>query len=425
LLFGEGMSRANALELGGVDSERIQSSLESLFNEPLPFDDIAELMPKEIDSQGRMASLQYRPIRNSRGNITAVLLVATDVTELREAEREALKERDLNRALVKIISRKREFLDLVYMVEQLDQSKGDLTTIKIHLHSLKSSFAMFSLTHLSELCHKWETKIAESPIPETVDRTVDDLQEQLRNFIYDHHHVLNLEQGNDHTITITKVKFEGLMHDLERIHAPIQIVEQVRHWVEKPPQETLKWLSDAFRETAALLGKEVKEIEWLPSDDIDPNAAPEMFQTLIHLVKNAADHGIETPTEREALGKPREGRLWAQLLREKDYVMMTFLDDGQGISPERVCYKAEALGLTLPSAEADMIDLIFRPDFSTKEEVTEISGRGVGLCAIREEARARGGDIRVENRPGGGAQFRVWFRVKRTAAEGGGKNVAA
>jgi chemotaxis protein histidine kinase CheA len=153
--------------------------------------------------------------------------------------------------------------------------------------------------------------------------------------------------------------------------------------------------------------------------ELDRSVIDEIGEALVHLLRNAADHGIEPTEQRSAAGKPAIGTIRLEARRDKNHVMISVEDDGAGIDTDRVRQVAVERGLL--SAEAAMllpedeaVSLIFAPGFSTARRVTDLSGRGVGVDAVRAKAEALGGSLRVENFPGRGTRFRI--RVPLTLA---------
>jgi two-component system chemotaxis sensor kinase CheA len=139
----------------------------------------------------------------------------------------------------------------------------------------------------------------------------------------------------------------------------------------------------------------------------------------VHLVRNAIDHGVEMPDLREAQGKPRGGHVRLSAQQEGDYVGIEVQDDGAGIDPERLRAKAREKGLLDPEAAArlgpeECLNLIFLPGFSTKAEVTDISGRGVGMDVVQSRIRELGGQIQIQSELGRGSRFLI--RVPLTLA---------
>ncbi|WP_115553755.1 chemotaxis protein CheA [Xanthomonas arboricola] len=173
------------------------------------------------------------------------------------------------------------------------------------------------------------------------------------------------------------------------------------------------------RDVARTLSKEV-ELELVGAEtELDRNLVEALADPLVHLVRNAIDHGIESPALREATGKPRSGHVRLSAQQEGDYVSIEIQDDGAGIDPERLREIARNKGLIDAEAAArlstdECLHLIFMPGFSTKAEVTDISGRGVGMDVVQSRIRELSGQIQIQSELGRGSRFMI--RVPLTLA---------
>jgi two-component system chemotaxis sensor kinase CheA len=162
---------------------------------------------------------------------------------------------------------------------------------------------------------------------------------------------------------------------------------------------------DAARQTGkrVALTIEGKEIE------LDRSLLDEIGDPLVHLLRNAVDHGIEAPEARAAAGKPPEGRLVLSATRDRSAVLIRVTDDGRGIDRTRVLAKARAQGLVAPDLTAltdeELFRVIARPGFSTAEVVTGLSGRGVGIDAVQAKVRALGGSVELRTVEGEGTAW--------------------
>ncbi|WP_314106442.1 chemotaxis protein CheA [uncultured Stenotrophomonas sp.] len=173
------------------------------------------------------------------------------------------------------------------------------------------------------------------------------------------------------------------------------------------------------RDVARNLKKEV-ELELVGAEtELDRNLVEALADPLVHLVRNAIDHGIEMPDLREAQGKTRSGNVRLSAQQEGDYVSIEVQDDGAGIDPERLRAKAREKGLIDTEAAArlsseECLHLVFLPGFSTKQEVTDISGRGVGMDVVQSRIRELSGQIQIQSELGRGSRFLI--RVPLTLA---------
>jgi two-component system chemotaxis sensor kinase CheA/two-component system sensor histidine kinase and response regulator WspE len=166
----------------------------------------------------------------------------------------------------------------------------------------------------------------------------------------------------------------------------------------------------AARDMAREQGKEVECVVFGGETGVDKSILLSLSDPLVHLVRNAVDHGIETPEERVAAGKPRGGRIAISAHVDGDLLAVTVEDDGRGISTDRVRAAAVEKGLLAEQQAASLspravLDLLFTPGFSTRAQPGETSGRGVGLDVVRKRVTSLGGSVAVESEPGKGAVF--------------------
>ncbi|MCK9594513.1 MAG: chemotaxis protein CheA [Candidatus Omnitrophica bacterium] len=174
------------------------------------------------------------------------------------------------------------------------------------------------------------------------------------------------------------------------------------------------YILDAFprvvRDVAKKQGKDV-ELEILGGEiELDRMVLDEMSDPLLHLVRNAVDHGLETSEERKKNNKDPRGKLTIQVSRQRGQIYIEVIDDGQGIDFEAVCKIAISKGLVTPEETAEMdekkvLDLITMPGFSTAKAITDISGRGVGLDVVKSKIEALGGRVDFETKKGEGSRF--------------------
>ena len=170
----------------------------------------------------------------------------------------------------------------------------------------------------------------------------------------------------------------------------------------------------AARAVALHQGKEIELVVEGEETEVDRTVYEEVAGPLLHLVRNAVTHAIELPDAREAVGKPRAGQIKLIASYESNQVVITVRDDGTGIDAERVRNTAIARGLLdarAPLSEQSVLNLIFRPGFSTAESITEESGRGVGLDVVSDVVSRLRGTIEVESTPGNGSAFTMKFPI--------------
>lgn len=181
-----------------------------------------------------------------------------------------------------------------------------------------------------------------------------------------------------------------------------------------PISQIYSRLNRTARRLARAAGKEASVTLYGGDTELDKTVMDELVTPLIHILRNAIDHGIEPPGERTALGKPREGTLAIRAYQKGNSIVIEVSDDGRGLQTKKIREKAAALGLLAPDASLDeeqVLDLIFRSGFSSAEEVTEVSGRGVGLDAVKTAIQRMKGSIAVWSEEGLGTTFQITLPI--------------
>lgn len=172
------------------------------------------------------------------------------------------------------------------------------------------------------------------------------------------------------------------------------------------------------RTLAGQLGKQIEVHLVGEETEIDKHVSEDLEAPLVHLVRNVVDHGIESPEERVAQGKPETGNLYLEARQVRNRVVIAVRDDGRGMDPARLRAKAVEKGI-LSAAEAealseeDSLQLIFRPGFSTAQKVSEVSGRGVGMDVVRTAVQQHGGQVFVESQLGQGSSIRLELPIRQ------------
>ena len=175
------------------------------------------------------------------------------------------------------------------------------------------------------------------------------------------------------------------------------------------------------RDLAQAQGKQVQLAIHGEETELDRTLVEQMTDPFLHLVRNAIDHGLETPAERRAQGKPEQGQLTLVASQQGGNIYLDIEDDGRGLDRERILARAVERGLVPAGAELSneaVHALIFEPGFSTAEDVTEVSGRGVGMDVVRRQVLAVGGSLSLESTPGRGTRIRIRLPLTLVSLEG-------
>jgi len=361
------------------------------------------------------------------------MIVIEDVTEQRLLEKqlsEARKEYESNLELLnnvmnlnssELFSFLQECDHIMETVESISSnSEIDNDTVnKIFrgVHSLKGGASTLNFSNLSEIAHTVEDYLddlrreTESADSKDIKSKVADIKNELNNIysvvnrfnIQKHSHTPDVEK----TVTINISDLDSIRIQLDETRDPnigISLIEDLKmiplNQCEATLQNMVMDLTEKLDKKAALtITSECK----LPYELFNRLSNP-----LIHLVRNSLDHGIESASEREKKGKNDIATIMIKSEEKDDQYVISIEDDGQGIQAEKVKDVALKKNLIKPDAdmsEEELIDLIFHPGLSTKNVVTEISGRGVGLDSVKHTIEELGGSLEVKNKKDFGTVF--------------------
>lgn len=175
------------------------------------------------------------------------------------------------------------------------------------------------------------------------------------------------------------------------------------------------------RDLSKQLNKDIKVVIDGGGTEVDKTVIEELSDPLVHLARNSIDHGIELPHEREAAGKPAQGTLTFKAFHRVGNIVIEIGDDGRGLQKDKLRQKAIEKGLIKPDeylSDDAINEIIFRPGFSTATEITDVSGRGVGMDVVRQNIRSLGGGIEVESTEGVGTKFKIRLPLTLSILDG-------
>ncbi|MCA0375336.1 MAG: chemotaxis protein CheA [Gemmatimonadetes bacterium] len=188
-----------------------------------------------------------------------------------------------------------------------------------------------------------------------------------------------------------------------------------------PLRATFQKLTRVVRDTASKAGKTVQFLTDGEDVEIDRNLVDRLGDPLVHMVRNAVDHGVEPPNERVSVGKPALGKVRLHAYHASGNVVVELIDDGRGLHRDKIVKKAIEKGLIESDkgmSDSDVFNLIFAPGFSTAEKITDISGRGVGMDVVRRNLEAIRGRIEITSAPGKGTTFAIRLPLTLAVTDG-------
>lgn len=375
----------------------------------LPLDISLDQLPKRIAREEQQFSLAYHPVVDDRQQ--RVVIVLTDITaEL--ARQRALAEQHEFAALVDQFVRDRrgfhsfweEASTLVSNIVGNDPAQAD--SLRRNLHTLKGNTRFFGLTRVSALCHELESAMAERGERTLTERerlALADLWESLRQRIDP------LMRGATVFLEVSRDEYERLLLAVQHREPAERIEQLVRDLRREPVAARFEHAKRVLGEAARKLGKSQPQVNIQHGDlRVPPGPWAPFWTIFAHILNNAVDHGLEEDAERLAAGKSVPGTITLAVAITQGEIVIDVRDDGRGIDWERVRRRAAERGLPSQS-EADLKQALFSHGFSMREEVTEVSGRGVGLSAVQHVVTAMGGRIQLESTLGAGTSWQFRF----------------
>jgi signal transduction histidine kinase len=399
-------------ELLGMDARSAAHFLAGygqIFDDFLPEEVNLGNLPERIAVGTRTYALSGSVVRGPDAAVSAVLFTLIDISDLIEAEREI----EALRGAIQVSRHRARFEDFaVQLHERLNAPAGaDFeSATRLLLHTAKGVFGQFSLHGIARQIHAIEDK----PALAAADlRAVD---ASLLALIAQHGHLWDIQLGRKDARYATT---ESALSELEATVSAAQSLDELKRSVlaglerlrRKSVGELVGPLEESCQQQAARRGKQVRfelagaELSW-------PARYAEVFEVLPHLIRNSIDHGIELPEERH--GKAAVATIRMAVTANDNGLQIAIEDDGQGIARERVARRAVELGaiseVQLAAMPADeQLNLIFVGGLSTAEQLSDTSGRGVGMTAVKQTVEALGGKLSLESEVGRGTKFQIRF----------------
>jgi len=385
---------------------------EALLDDFLPVELCLHQMPARLQSRGRLYQCSYHPIAANHAADGAarglgLLLVIEDITDqMRMAQEEAEQSELL--AVFQVIARDRGgflswFEEADHLVQAIKAEPADLAARKRHLHTLKGNAGMVGAKVLARLCHQAEDELAGDGAG--LGAVLDQLGQRWIAISQ----TLEMVLGNrrDEIVEVPVLALEELCRFIEEGASSAEVRRRLALFTLEPVERPLGRLGQYARSLADRLGKPglVVNIE-TDGARVDPHQLGNLWAGLVHVVRNAVDHGIETPEERSGQGKSSRGQMVLRARQNPGALAIDIEDDGRGIDWARVAKVAAARGLP-HDTESDLLAALLSDDFSTRETITDTSGRGIGMSALTSELQKLGGTLSVSTARDRGTTWRI------------------
>lgn len=418
--FGAAAQSESFVELlASVAPERAQwfeLGWQSLWEGVLPAEVCLEQLPRRVTVGERELGLEYRPILDAAGELEQVLVVVTDLTDVLARSRAEAHEREVTGLFTKLIADRTGFLEFFAEAHALVEhiaaavastvaaTRVETVALTRAIHTLKGNAAIYGLETVAGLCHELEQRLVEG-----VRLVAADGEPLRRRWREISAKVKTLVEGKSGKIEIEDAEYSEILSAIERGVSHVELKRRIQAWQLEPAAVRLTRMAEHAKALAERLGKGPIDVQ-IESNHVrvEREHWAGFWAACVHVVRNAVDHGLEATEEREALGKRVPATLRFTTAISGDRFVVEFSDDGRGIDWAAVLTKAQSLGIRAETPEQQK-EALFADGVSTKSEATEVSGRGVGLAAVRQACVALGGRVDVQSQLGSGTTLRfIW-----------------
>lgn len=410
------------LKLGAHEVEGFKKWSKTIFAEMLPFEDLAVLGPPTYPhSANRHIQLEYFPLM-AEGTMNGIVVVASDITSLVEAKKEAESERENARLILNLVNKKQQITRFVretgVVLRDLQQfllkdfRSWDPEEIFRALHTVKGGCASYNVLATAKAAHEAENRLNLFREDSTAEKA-QALRQQcgyvassFENFLTETRRLFgSVAFSEERYVEISVNEIQTVCEEMSRWPQTRNVAQSLKDkYVFEPIKNFFEPYNDVLLKVAEDEGKNVHPLKMVNGDlTILPEAYGALFATCVHIFRNAADHGIEAPPKRREAGKNPYGSVEIRFERIDNLLRLSVQDDGGGIDPARIRLKMEGQGKSVAGeSDEQIIQHIFDSSFSTRDVVSETSGRGVGMDAVKTAANALGGTCRVSSTLGHG-----------------------
>jgi two-component system chemotaxis sensor kinase CheA len=432
--------------LGSRDAnygEWLELGLESVKDGIMPPQVALSQLPKNLKDQDRTYAVSYQLISSAQGAPEAkvasdrravgrpalaseaaapekIMVIVADITERLRTEAVGRYQRELLELFQHIVRDKAGFIEFLTEAEELVRSLksgeyGDLDHMKRLIHTLKGNTAIFGMHHISEICHELESTIAEEAGAPSVAvmtglyQAWDQVRSDLGNLI---------GEQRENTIEIDDADCQAVIKAVRDGDGAESVVRMIESWRLEPTGKRLARIKQQIIALAERMGKSDVAVAIEPHDlRLSTEHFAPFWSALIHVLRNAVDHGIEDRELRRESGKAEQSLIKVSTKIDGERFVVTVEDDGPGVDWATLRAKAGKLGIAASVLEKTE-NLVFLPGVSSKASVTELSGRGFGMAAVRDACVALEGAVSISSEPGVGTRVSFVFPKNQAIYDG-------
>ncbi|MEE2745058.1 MAG: ATP-binding protein, partial [Bdellovibrionota bacterium] len=427
----EGRSILGLFSTRDYSPQMLERWKEHLFIGKMNFNDVVAMGPKVLKFEDKIVNVEFRPLyKEGTKTLEGVVCNAIDITKKSKIEAKAKFDKDRASMILSLIESPMEFLDLMSDAEtEINDIEDSFETNDWYLtgrtfHTLKAGFSRFFCTEVVDLIHSIEDKIkllqeikgrkAIGKRPEESSVYSQNLKEfiflqgkiksQIKKIVKENRNVVEL--ASKASIGENGGELAAAKKELLNIYETIN-----NRFIMAPVQESLLHYKSIANELAELQDKEIEFSIEESGIMINAPLYKEVFKSVIHIVRNSVDHGVETREER--LEKKKEESAKISITFKKKgllFFQVIIEDDGKGIDPDKVRKIASSqkeLEHLVPSKmnDEEIIQIVFEPGFSSREKADHVSGRGIGMDVVKKEVLKLEGNVWAESEVGKGTKF--------------------
>ncbi len=435
----ENKKLVNILPISAAKKSSIADWLQLVFAGDIDFDTLKDLGPDEFVKDEKQYELKYRPIYKGIDptQLDSIICITADVTEERLLREQAAEESAFVKMLIKAVNDKNIFKNCILEMHSIAQQAAaeielknpDIKSLFRYLHTLKGISASLYLLRYSQKAHDIESKFAEvgsgkvdiHSLKSELAIDLSDLKKLLEQFFLQNRIVFEKILGTSEEIVnkeVSKESIRNLSQMLDQSHGKKSNLYQYfeDHFVLEPVQKLFLHYSDTVEQLAEKLDKKVNFVVEKSNILIDSEKISSLANSFVHMIRNALDHGIENEDERQDLNKNPVAELRMNFSKKEKnnmhFLIIQLSDDGRGINIEKIKQKCITLGLYSAEdftkmSDYDICQIIFQNGFSTADQVSDTSGRGIGMDAILNEAKRLNGKAWIESESNKGTKLFV------------------
>lgn len=421
------------------EEDAVRTWIDSVYQGKLDFEALEKLGPQEVSFQAKdtdgndytkYIGFSYSTINDEFGDVLKIVVLASDITKIKDAQLHANKKDSEVEMVIKILSSRKGFVNFLesskYMINELKKEAAknniDKEKITLSLATMAANFASFSILPLNELCLKIAKDIEEKANQLEFRQDWEEfLMPRFEKLMEEFHQFCSLASrivGFDVTKSTTYQRISSdRLEDFAKMikkKGDLKMYSQFRYdFIYSPLSAHFRSYYDLVFEIADQLGKKVHPLKFTnPSIRINEMEYRDFLTSLVHLFRNIMDHEIEMPIDRKRLNKDEQGLITidSRLIERKDKPVfrLSITDDGRGVDPKLIRDNIIKKQLNIPHediSDEDLIYVIFSPEYSSRDVSTGLTGRGFGLSAIRDEVSKLGGEIEIKTKILKGTSF--------------------